>query len=151
MRSALVRRRIDPGSLLDEVQRASNGALVLFVGTVRELNDGRAVTGMSYSAYESMAAGELERIVTAAAVRFGTTDLVVEHRIGDSLAVGDVSVAIAAGHQHRGEAFEAARYVIEELKRKVPIWKLEHYVDGTREWVNPAASKAPAGATEEAR
>jgi molybdopterin synthase catalytic subunit len=143
MRSALVRRPIDPASLLAEVQRSDNGASVLFVGTVRDVNDGRPVTGMEYTAYEAMAQRELERIVAEAAGRFATDDVVVEHRLG-SLAVGEVSVAIVAGHPHRGRAFEVARYVIEELKRRVPVWKLEHYVDGTREWVDPTQKGAGA-------
>jgi molybdopterin synthase catalytic subunit len=143
MRSALVRRPIDSGALLAEVQRSRNGASVLFVGTVREVNDERPVTGMEYTAYEAMAQRELERVVDEAADRFETDDIVVEHRLG-SLDVGDVSVAIVVAHPHRAAAFGAARYVIEELKRRVPVWKLEHYADGTREWTDPTAK-----ATEE--
>jgi molybdopterin synthase catalytic subunit len=138
MRTALVRRVIEPAAILAEVQRSRNGASVLFLGTVRDVNDGRSVTGMEYTAYDAMAASELARIVAEASDRFGTDDVVVEHRVG-SLDVGEVSVAIAVAHPHRGRAFEAARYVIEELKRRVPVWKLEHYVDGTREWVDPSA------------
>jgi molybdopterin synthase catalytic subunit len=139
MRAALVRRPIDPAELLAEVQRAHNGASVLFIGTVREVNDGRAVTGMEYTAYEAMAARELALVVEEATQRFGTDDVIVEHRIGE-LDVGDASVAIAAAHAHRARAFDAARYVIEQLKKRVPIWKMEHYVDGTREWVDPTAN-----------
>ncbi len=145
MRSALVHRVIDPAGLLAEVARGANGAAVLFVGTVRDLNDGRPVTGMEYTAYMSMAERELHAVAREAADRFNTDDLVVEHRLGE-LAVGDISVAIVAAHPHRAPAFEAARYVIEELKRRVPVWKLEHYVDGTREWVDPTATPAPAEA-----
>jgi molybdopterin synthase catalytic subunit len=141
MRSALVRRPIDPAALLAEVQRSPNGASVLFVGTVREVNDGRPVTGMEYTAYEAMALRELERIVDEAVDRFATEDVVVEHRLGP-LDVGEVSVAIVAAHPHRARAFEAARYVIEELKRRVPVWKLERYVDGTREWIDPTRQVA---------
>jgi molybdopterin synthase catalytic subunit len=141
MRSALVRRPIDSGALLAEVQRSRNGASVLFVGTVREVNDERPVTGMEYTAYEAMAQRELERVVDEAADRFETDDIVVEHRLG-SLDVGDVSVAIVVAHPHRAAAFDAARYVIEELKRRVPVWKLEHYADGTREWIDPTATAA---------
>jgi molybdopterin synthase catalytic subunit len=133
--------------LLAEVRRSRNGASVLFVGTVREVNDDRAVTGMEYTAYEAMAQRELERIVDEAAQRFATEDVVVEHRLG-SLDVGEVSVAIAAAHAHRAGAFEAARYVIEELKRRVPVWKLEHYVDGSRQWVDPTQKAAGALAVE---
>lgn len=142
MRAALVHRPIDAAVLLAEVQRARNGAAVLFVGTVRETNDGRAVTGMEYTAYEAMAERELRLVVEEAAEQFGTEDIVVEHRAGE-LAIGEASVVIAAAHPHRTRAFEAARYVIEQLKRRVPIWKLEHYVDGTREWVDPTEARAP--------
>ena len=68
--------------------------------------------------------------------------IVVEHRVG-TLALGDVSVAIAASHPHRRDALDATRFVIEELKRRVPIWKREHYTDGTRDWVDPSSSIAP--------
>jgi len=134
MRTALVRRAIDPCALLDEVASTRNGAVVLFVGTVREMNDGAEVSGLDYSAYEAMAERELLAIVEEAARRSGTSDVVVEHRIG-TLGLGDVSVAIAVAHPHRGEAYEASRYVIEELKKRLPIWKREHYVDGRAEWV----------------
>jgi molybdopterin synthase catalytic subunit len=150
MRAALVRRPIDPAALLDEVQRSQNGASVLFVGTVRDVNDGRAVTGMEYTAYEAMAQRELERITQEASQRFGTQDVVLEHRIG-TLGVGEASVAIVAAHPHRARAFDATRFVIEELKKRVPIWKLEHYVDGAREWVDPTGKAARPAATVEAR
>jgi molybdopterin synthase catalytic subunit len=137
MRSALVRRPIDPAALLVEAHRSGNGASVLFVGTVRDVNDGRPVTGMEYTAYEAMAQRELDRIAREAVDRFITDDIVVEHRLG-SLDVGDVSVAVVAAHPHRARAFDAARYIVEELKRRVPVWKLEYYVDGTRQWVDPS-------------
>lgn len=136
MRSALVTRPIDPAALLAGVQAHANGASVLFVGTVRDVNDGRAVTGIEYSAYGAMAERELASIVMEAVGRFDTADIVVEHRIGQ-LDLGDASVAVAVAHPRRAAAFEAARYVVEELKRRVPIWKLEGYADGTREWVDP--------------
>lgn len=140
MRVAIVRSPLDPSALLAEVAASANGASVLFVGTVREINDGRAVEGIEYTAYESMAVRELEAIVGEATSRFETDDIVVEHRIG-ALAVGDASVVIAVAHPHRAQAYDASRYVIEELKRRVPIWKREAYVDGTREWVDPAATR----------
>jgi molybdopterin synthase catalytic subunit len=138
VRTALVAAPIDSAALLDEVAVHRNGATVLFIGTVRELNDGREVTGMEYSAYHAMAARELETIAAEAVARFGTEDIVVEHRLG-ALTLGEASVAIAVAHPHRGQAFDAARFVIEQLKRRVPIWKLEHYRDGTREWVDPTS------------
>jgi len=143
MRTALVERPIDANALVAEVQRTSNGATVLFLGTVREVNDNRAVTGLEYSAYAAMAEGEMARIAAEASARWSTDDVVVEHRLG-VLGLGDASVAIVVAHPHRGAAFEAARYVIEELKRRVPVWKLEHYADGTREWVDPTRQAASA-------
>lgn len=139
MRAALVTRPIDPAALLAEVSRVANGAATLFVGTVRDLADGRPVTGLDYRAYEAMAREELERIAADAAARFGTPDLVVEHRHGP-LELGEVAVAIAAAHPHRAPTFDAARYVIEQIKLRVPIWKRERYADGTREWVDPTAA-----------
>lgn len=144
MRTAVVDRALDPAALLAEVQGAANGASILFVGTVREVNEGRAVTGIEYSSYASMASRELARIAGEAGASFGTEDIVVEHRTG-TLALGEASVVIAVAHPHRAEAFEAARFVIEQIKIRVPIWKREHYEDGTREWIDPTAARLAAG------
>lgn len=138
MRTAIVQRPIDPQALVAEVARTANGATILFLGTVRDVNDGRAVSGIEYVSYESMAGRELAAIAGEASTRYGTDDIVIEHRIG-RLALGEVSVAIAVAHPHRAEAYDASRFVIEELKGRVPIWKREEYVDGTREWVDPTA------------
>ena len=138
MRTAIVQRPIDAQGLVAEVARTANGATILFLGTVRDISDGRAVSGIEYASYESMAARELDAIAREARLRFGTEAIVVEHRIGQ-LALGEVSVAIAVAHPHRAEAYDASRFMIEELKRRVPIWKREEYVDGTREWVDPSA------------
>lgn len=138
MRVAIVDRPIDAAALLAEVGDASTGATTLFLGTVRNVNDGRAVSGIEYSAYRAMAERELEAIAREAVERFDTSRVVVEHRLG-TLSLGDVSVAIAVAHAHRGPAYDASRYIIEALKRRVPIWKREAYVDGTREWVDPTA------------
>ena len=135
-RSSVITREIYPASLINEVASPEHGAISVFIGTVREVNDGRSVTAIEYSAYKSMADAELERILDEAEERFGVSALVVEHRIG-LLGLGDVSVAIAAAHAHRAPALDCTRYVIEEIKKRVPIWKKEHYVDGTREWVDP--------------
>ena len=135
MRAAIVTRPIDTAALLAEVAAAANGATVLFTGSVRELSDGRAVVGIDYDAYESMAGEELTRIVRETSARFGTIHVVAEHRIG-SLQLGELSVAIAVGHPHRGPAFDAARYIIEEIKLRLPVWKQELFTDGTRAWVD---------------
>ena len=140
MRTAIVRDPIDSTALLAEVASSANGATILFVGTVRETNDGRTVSGIEYAAYESMAIRELEAIAAEAGSRFGTVGVVVEHRIG-RLALGETSVAIAVAHPHRAQAYDASRFIIEEIKRRVPIWKREEYVDGTREWIDPTARR----------
>jgi len=152
MRTAIVERPIDPAALLEEVAGSHNGATVLFVGTVRDVNDGAPVSGLDYSAYRGMAEHELESIAREAANRWHTRDVVVEHRLG-TLALGDASVAIAVAHPHRGEAYDASRYIIEELKKRLPVWKREHYTDGRSEWVNADGSAAedaaiPSGARD---
>lgn len=134
MRTAVVEHPIDVSALIGEVASAANGATVVFVGTVRDVNDGRPVNGMEYSAYRGMAERELADIAREACAKFGSGSIVIEHRIG-VLELGEASVAIAVAHPHRGEAYDASRYIIEELKKRVPIWKLEHYLDGSREWV----------------
>jgi molybdopterin synthase catalytic subunit len=141
MRTAVVMRPIDAAVLVAEVASASYGATSLFLGTVRDMNDGRAVVGIEYAVYQAMAEAELLRVASEAARRFGTDALVVEHRTG-ALELGDVSVAIAVAHAHRANALDATRFVIEELKKRVPIWKREHYADGTREWVDPTSLPA---------
>lgn len=141
MRSAIVDRPLRPEDLLSETTSPANGAAVLFVGTVREVNEGREVTGIDYSAYSAMAEAELAAIVREVAERYETSHVVVEHRIG-TLALGEASIAIAVAHPRRAAAFDAARMVIEEVKRRVPIWKREHYADGTREWVDPTRTNA---------
>lgn len=133
MRSAIVDSPIDPGALLREVSRSANGAGLLFIGTVRDVNEGRAVSGIEYIAYRPMAERELRNIALEAGERWQTQDVVVEHRIG-MLALEDISVAIAIGHPHRAQAYEASRFVIEELKKRVPIWKTEQHAAPQRDW-----------------
>lgn len=133
-RADLVDRPIDPAALLAEVASPSRGAICSFVGTVRDQHDGRAVSGLQYDCYQAMAERELGLIVAEARAAFGEPAVAVEHRVG-TLAVGDVAVAIATAHPRRANAIGAMQYVIEELKKRLPIWKLEHYADGTRQWV----------------
>ena len=125
---------IDPARMLAGALSPSDGAALLFWGVVRDENDGRAVSSLEYSAYAEMAEREMLRIADEARARFGTGAIHVVHRVG-LLAVGEASVAIAVASPHRAEAYEASRYVIEELKRRVPVWKREGYVDGETEWV----------------
>jgi len=134
MRSAIIDRPIDAASLLAEVASSAAGATVLFVGTVRDVSDGRSVRALDYKAYAPMAEKEMAAVVSEAESRWDGARIVCEHRIG-ALALGEASVVIAAAHPHRAQAFEACRYVIEELKARVPVWKREHYVDGEPGWV----------------
>lgn len=134
MRTAVVDRPIDVAALVAEVGASANGALSLFIGTVRDVNDDRAVEAIEYNAYAPMAERELGEIAREAAGQFGTTHIVIEHRTG-YVALGQASVAIAVAHAHRAPAMDASRWIIEQLKVRVPIWKREHYTDGTREWV----------------
>ena len=140
-RSAIVERPIDPSALIAEVSSPECGAVSLFIGTVRNESDGRGVDGIDYTAYIAMAEAELARIVAEATERFAVISLVAEHRIG-SLNLGEVSVGIAAAHPHRGPAMGSVQYVIEEIKKRVPVWKLEHYTDGTRAWVDTTVHHA---------
>ena len=144
MRVALVDRAIDVAALLAEVSDVSCGASAAFLGCVRDVNEGRPVTGIDYSAYRSMAEREMASIAREAGEQFGVTRLVVEHRLG-SLGLGDVSVAVVAAHPHRAPALDATRFVIEQLKRRVPIWKRELYEDGTREWVGSGTANREPG------
>lgn len=125
-----------------------DGAAVLFLGTVRDHNEGRPVSGMRYDSYADMAENLLARIADEAALRLGTDRIVVVHRVGE-LAIGDVSVAIAASAPHRAETFDAARYVIEEIKQRLPVWKQEHYVEGGSQWLE--GTVPPVEADHEAR
>ena len=134
MRVALTDDQIDVAALISEVTDESCGASVTFLGTVRDINDGRPVSGIEYSAYRSMAEREMTAIAQEACEQFGVSRVVIEHRLG-ALSLGDISVAVVVAHAHRAPALDANRYVIEELKRRVPIWKLELYEDGQREWV----------------
>lgn len=134
----ITRDPIAAEALVRAVAHQANGATSLFLGTVREMNDGRAVTGIDYHAYEAMAEAEMGRIADEVARAYPGIRIAVSHRIG-FLALGEISVAIAVSHAHRAPAMDATRFVIEALKRRVPIWKREHYADGSREWVDPTA------------
>lgn len=147
--AAIVDHAIDPGEMLARVGGPSDGAVLLFLGTVRERNDGRAVSGMSYEAYEGMARAELVQIAREAAERLGHERVAVVHRVG-SLTIGEVSVAIAVSSPHRAQAYDVSRWVIEEIKRRLPVWKLEHYLDGERRWLPGHDPRGePAGVTDE--
>jgi molybdopterin synthase catalytic subunit len=132
---AIVRDPIDMAAVAQSVGSDECGAIATFAGIVRSVSDDRrAVTGLSYEAHEEMAIAEFERIAQEARKRFGVDGITVVHRIGD-LGIGEVAVGVAVACGHRGQAFDACEYVIDELKARAPIWKQEHYVDGASEWI----------------
>jgi molybdopterin synthase catalytic subunit len=127
---------IDVAHLRRALEAAGAGAIVCFEGRVRDRNEGRAVDGLSYQAYVELAEAEGRRIVDEARGKFAVEQIECVHRIGD-LVLGDVAVWAGASAVHRAAAFEACRYVIDQVKARVPIWKREHYVEGASEWLHP--------------
>ena len=123
------REPIDGQALIRAVQTDGDGAVALFLGTVRDHNEGRKVIGLEYSAYEKMALQELGRVREAALERFEISAAAVVHRLG-ALEIGAASVAVAIAAPHRAAAFDACRFVIDTLKRTVPIWKKETFEGG---------------------
>ena len=132
---------LEPDRVVATLSAPHEGGVVTFVGMVRDHQNGRRVTHLEYSAYLPMAEAECGRIVREAEGKWPVR-VVLQHRIG-SLAVGEPAVVVGVASAHRAPAFEACRYVIEEVKRRVPIWKKEFYTDGTVSWVNPAELRAP--------
>lgn len=136
---------LDPSALIATVTTPDHGAVATFLGVVRNQHAGRPVIELTYSAYERMAHAVMADIV-AEAEGADPVRVAVAHRLG-RLAIGDVAVAVAVGAGHRDAAFRVCRWVIDEIKARVPIWKRERYVDGTEAWVDPtsAAGIVPAG------
>jgi molybdopterin synthase catalytic subunit len=137
----LTEQPIDVSSLAALVRSARRGGVVTFAGHVRDHHAGRVVQRLEYSAYAPMAEAACAEIAREAAERWPVS-VEIRHRTG-ALGIGDVAVAVAVGADHRDEAFDACRWIIDEVKRRVPIWKREYYVDGTVSWVDPTA---PGGA-----
>jgi len=124
-------------ALLAEVSSAACGGTCLFLGTVRDGPDEHGVTAIEYSAFEEMVEAEFARLLADAAGRWPQARIAVRHRLG-TIPSGEASIAIAVAAPHRAEAFEACRFVIEEVKRRIPIWKKELRVDGSATWVDPS-------------
>ena len=118
----------------ENLQNPAAGAYVSFEGWVRNHNEGKAVDALEYEAYEALAIKEGNRIVEEALQKFDVYKIHAVHRVG-SLGIGDLAVIVRAWSAHRAQAFDACRYVIDEIKGRVPVWKLEHYSDGSRDWV----------------
>ncbi|MFN0179797.1 MAG: molybdenum cofactor biosynthesis protein MoaE [Gemmatimonadales bacterium] len=126
--------------LIGQVANAARGGIAVFLGTVRDHHAGRGVVELEYSAYRPMAEVVIATIIDEAQARWPVA-VAVEHRLG-RLSIGDVAVGVAVGGGHRGECFEACRFVIEALKARVPIWKRERYTDGAEAWVDPTTPNA---------
>jgi molybdopterin synthase catalytic subunit len=137
----LTQQPISVESLLAEVQGPDRGGTCIFLGTVRRDED---VTGIEYSAYEDMAATEIERILSEAEVGWPEARVTLQHRLG-LVPVGEASIAIVAAAPHRDEAFAACRFVIEEVKKRLPVWKKELHIDGSATWVDPSGKPVAGG------
>lgn len=137
MTSRLTSQPIDTAVLAASISAPDRGALVTFTGLVRDHHAGRHVVSLAYSAYGAMAEQVCADIIAAAERRW-SANVAVSHRLGE-LQVGDVAVVVAVTADHRAAAFDACRWVIDELKQRLPIWKRERYADGTEAWVDPSA------------
>ena len=132
----LTNEPIDHPALTEAVRLPGCGAVVTFLGTVRDLTDGRETVALDYEAYGGMAEKKLAEIEQDTRRRWPVGEMVMVHRLG-RLEVGEVSVAVALSCPHRAQAFEACRHAIDRLKELVPIWKKENWADGQTEWVHP--------------
>ncbi|HEX4648116.1 MAG TPA: molybdenum cofactor biosynthesis protein MoaE [Steroidobacteraceae bacterium] len=133
---------IDPESLRTELADPACGGYAAFEGWVRDTNDGERVRRLEYEAFEPLAVREGERILAEALARFGVAHAACVHRLGD-LGVGELAVWVGVSAPHRAEAFQACRYIIDEVKHRLPIWKKEHYQSGDSGWVNCERCAAP--------
>ena len=131
----LTRNPIDYHALTEQVRRNDCGAVVLFLGTVRDLTGDQVTVALDYDAYPAMAEKKMAEIEADTRGRWPVGAIVMEHRLGH-LEVGEVSVAVAVSCPHRGDAFDACRHAIDRLKELVPIWKKENWADGSTEWVH---------------
>ncbi len=135
---------LHPAALKQTLLASHAGACVTFEGWVRDHNDGRSVCALDYEAFAELAEREGNRILDEARAKFDLAAAHCVHRVGP-LQIGDLAVWTGVSAAHRGAAFDACRYIIDEAKARVPIWKKEHYVEGASEWVNCATRGAHAG------
>lgn len=135
---------LDIIELLSRAHHPGAGAVVLFSGEVRDSNKGRAVELLEYEAYEPLAANLIGEIIATAKEKWSLHIAVAQHRIGN-VAVGETAVIVITAAAHRSEAYAANRYIIDRIKHEAPIWKCEHYADGTHEWGNNCNCHAVTG------
>jgi molybdopterin synthase catalytic subunit len=139
---------IDAAGLQRELTNARAGACVTFEGWVRAMNEGQPVQSLEYEAYAPLAEKEGERILGEARERFALLGAVCVHRVGH-LQLGELAVWVGVTAEHRGAAFDACRYIIDEAKARLPVWKKEHYASGATAWINCATRGEHAGETRE--
>ncbi|MBM3203274.1 molybdenum cofactor biosynthesis protein MoaE [Candidatus Woesearchaeota archaeon] len=132
---------IDYFALTEKVRSHQSGAVVLFLGTVREMTGDRRTVALDYEAYPDMAQTQLTHLVEDAQSKWPIDRVGIIHRLGH-LELGDISVAVAVSCPHRKQAFEAGQFLIDQLKVLVPIWKKENWADGSTEWVHPGSTSS---------
>jgi molybdopterin synthase catalytic subunit len=137
---ALTDKPIDTAALLAKVSSNAAGAVVLFLGTTREMTGQRRTESLDYECYPEMAEKKLAELETEARRRWPLTGCEIVHRLGH-LELGEASIAIAVSSPHRQQAFEAGKWLIDTIKEVVPIWKQENWADGTSEWVHPGLNQ----------
>jgi molybdopterin synthase catalytic subunit len=135
---------LDIVGLLSRAHHPGAGAVVLFSGEVRESNQGKAVAFLEYEAHVPLASTMIEEILTTAKQRWSLHSAVAQHRTG-KVSIGDTAVVVITASAHRSEAYAANRYIIDRIKHEAPIWKCEHYTDGTKEWGNNCNCQAVTG------
>jgi len=135
--SHLTRTPLDPSAALLAISRPEHGGTAMFLGTTRAETQLREVTAIEYAAHDDLAEAEIGRVLDEARDRFGV-EAFARHRLG-VVALSEQSVIVAASAPHRAEAFEACRFLIDEIKRRAPIWKRMHYADGDTEWIDGTA------------
>ena len=135
----IVAERIDHAAVVESVRSNQAGAVCSFLGTVREMTGDKQTTHLEYESYPGMAEQSLRDLAAQAFARWPVERLAIAHRVG-SLGLGEVSVVVAVSTPHRGDSFDACRWLIDTLKQVVPIWKKEAWADGTEEWVHPGLS-----------
>lgn len=131
---------IDYHQLTERVRSNQAGAVVLFLGTVREMTAERRTLALNYDAFPEMAIAKMEELEAEARDRWPVIDVAISHRLGH-LELGEISVAVVVSSPHRDVAFEAGRFLIDTLKVTVPVWKKENWSDGTTEWVHPGTGE----------
>ena len=140
----LTRNRISLDELLASVQGPERGGTCAFMGTVRNGPEESGVTEIEYTAYDAMADAEIERMLTETEQQWPGVRVALRHRVG-RVPVREASIAIVAAAPHRAEAFAACRHIIEEVKRRLPMWKKEYRIDGTTAWVDPSGKPVAHG------